>query len=83
MSWSSTRLAALGAFLLASIVMVIAAGQRHLDREKAFAELRYNGTEQMMLLPASYEPADRTSDGKSADQKRGTHLGLQPRFVRL
>lgn len=58
MAWTSTRLAVLGAFLLASIVSVIAVGQRELSKNKAqMSEVSVAVyADQGMLFPAGYHP---------------------------
>ena len=92
MAWTSTRLAFLGAFLLASIVSVIAVGQRELSRSKSdHGEISVAVyPDQSMLFPAGYHYRDRqvsktfsnislayTQDKSVASQ------GLEPRFVKL
>lgn len=92
MAWTSTRLAVLGAFLLASIVSVIAVGQRELSKNKAqtgeISVAVY--PDQSILVPAGYRFQNRQVaqvDAKTSlafEQKKPsvTH-GFEPRFVRL
>lgn len=92
MSWTSTRLAFLGAFLLASIVSVIALGQRELSRSRGdMSEVSVAvSPDQGVLVPAGFQVRDRPvsySDMKTSlayDQnKSGVAHGFEPRFVKL
>jgi len=89
MAWTSTRLAVLGAFLLASIVSVIAVGQRELSRNKPrVAEISMAvSPDQGMLFPAGYHYRNQAKNMKMSlafqEKKPSVRLGLEPRFVRL
>lgn len=92
MSWTSTRLAFLGAFLLASIVSVIALGQRELSRNRAdMSEVSVAvSPDQGVLVPAGFQVRDRevaytgmtTSLAFEQKQPAVAH-GFEPRFVKL
>lgn len=87
MAWTSTRLAVLGTVLLASIVSVIAVGQRELSRNRP-ETAEYNLTvypDNSMLMPAGYrhQPQDRLKSTLSYDRQTLARLGLEPQFARL
>ena len=92
MAGTSARLAFLGAFLLASIVSVIAVGQRELSKSKPdqgeISVAVY--ADQGMLFPAGYHYRDRqasTPYSKTSlafEQNRPVvGQGLKQRFVKL
>ncbi|MCH8685262.1 hypothetical protein [Pedomonas mirosovicensis] len=85
MAWTSTRLAVLGAILLASIVSVIAVGQRELSRSKpAMAELSLAAyPDNSMLTPAGYRHQDHMKSALIYERRALARLGLEPHFARL
>lgn len=88
MAWTSTRLAVLGAFLLASIVSVIAVGQRELSKNKPeTGEVNVAVyPDQGMLFPAGYHYRNRqiASTSLAFEQHKPTISNeIQQRFVRL
>lgn len=86
MAWTSTRLAVLGTVLLASIVSVIAVGQRELSRNKpAMAELSLAVyPDNSMLMPTGYRHQDHMKSSLTYErQPLAARLGLEPRFARL
>lgn len=85
MAWTSTRLAVLGAILLASIVSVIAVGQRELSRGKpAMAELSLaTYPDNSMLTPAGYRHRDHMKTSLTYERRSLARMGLEPHFARL
>ena len=88
MAWTSTRLAVLGAFLLASIVSVIAVGQRELSKSKSqMAEASVAVyADQSMLFPAGYHYRDLAKSSKTSlafEQPTSVRIGLHPRVANL
>jgi len=85
MAWTSTRLAVLGTVLLASIVSVIAVGQRELSRNKPeMAELSMTAyPDNSMLIPAGYRHQDHMKSLLVHERPTLVRLGLEPRFARL
>lgn len=89
MALTSTRLAVLGAFLLASIVSVIAVGQRELSRNKPeTAEISVAVyPDQGMLFPAGYHYRNQARTMKTSlafQQKQpSVRLGAETGIARL
>ncbi len=92
MAWTSTRLAFLGAFLLASIVSVIALGQRELSKTRTDdGEISIAAyPDQSVLVPAGFQFRDHKSGASVSktslafeQNKPVIGHGMEPRFVKL